>query len=469
MRQACIVFLVVAGFGWTGPARAQEAPLTTLAIVEPRPQLGTPVQARGFALARRDAGCSILTVDHLTREAQTPRMSIRDARNPESTEQLIEDRDEAADVALSRSFESSRFGGCPGLPTTGEVERLLASPNIEVAVMRPDGSTERLAVRVVETSRESVSLRLLFDEQAWSSGMSGSPVLVQGRPIGILQSASGRLARARRLDALPEPVSRLLATDASLPGQASAARPLDFARLPQEVRDAVTRARRVDERALQAVAQARTMRPRAEQAAAIARSNPQPNQFRDGYAWWVNEDLKQRYEGAVQLSADGRTISRRGLGVDEHVGGDRTGNRSLCDWGQTGCRLHAVHEFGVNDWNAAEWLRFEGESRDPALLAKGFGQITFRNGIAHTSEFRGQPQFINFGEFQTQRYGNEWILEGRTSGQSNVVELGLYRSGDRLESYCIWDLRPDEVRARSPRDPSLNYCQPPPAGTARGQ
>jgi hypothetical protein len=448
---------------------AGAAPLTTVAYMEPKPNIHPPESGFGFTVATADRGCAFLTTEHLVRKAETRQLFVRDAKRPIGYDHPLSEVDEIADVSISNSIDAQFFDGCPSVPTTARTNELLYSGQVEIVILLGNGSTKHIPMRITQHSSTEIVARTFYPDDQLASGMSGAPLVAAGEPVGMLTKVAGSSGSFVRLDALPVKITKLLGSATSVSGPAGPPPPLDVNRLPEDVRLAVLRAWEVKRFAETAAKLGRDEYDRAKEAAARADLIPQEGLIQNGFARYFT-DGGGYYRGTAILKYSEQNkqqlLSPAGPGVLQVQSGIASGNVFACRIGANGsCNGHGVADYAGNKWNVSNVKRYEGGFQGGAMI--GGGILQFYNGWTHFAEFRtAKDNTLDFGS-----YGANISPDGvnfyeglhhvnPNGGTSGSIVLGLQRwKQNGLDYYCIWDTRAHSLKQKSSKIDGFPYCQ----------
>jgi hypothetical protein len=164
-------------------------------------------------LRDRNGTCFVITPQHVIVDAYDVEVVTEGRLRADATVET----EYPGDIALLRVAGPSSLPCPPFWDNPPDLSERLASMEEATVVSRnPDGSLHRRFVRIVGVDETSILLRPMAEGDALFKGLSGSLVLVDGRPAGMLQEVETEMGdgRAVRLDQLSNVVRSFFDVDA---------------------------------------------------------------------------------------------------------------------------------------------------------------------------------------------------------------------------------------------------------------
>ena len=174
---------------------------------------------RGF-FAKAKAGCFLVTAAHVVVDSGYEATSVtfrRDGGIDQSAKAVwYPSAGEGYDVAyLDAAKADDRPNECPSLlPTMAETDEALRDGRADVISVTDDGDRFRIPVEIIATKPRIVAKPLSSGDQI-KRGISGSPLVIRGRPYGVVSKGGGAEIIIERLDAIPDKARRRV--DSSVP------------------------------------------------------------------------------------------------------------------------------------------------------------------------------------------------------------------------------------------------------------
>jgi hypothetical protein len=377
----------VASLFTTTTARSQSnVPATVPVQVWSFPPSSPEIRGMGFTVASVEGGCRMLSAAHTFR-TDSSEIRFTFPRLTQEGSWTIADRGRSIqDFAISPETSLTWFGPpCPKLPRVETVEQILTERRDNgsgvIAMVSASNTPSNVFIRIASWGPQTIVIRGASDADRLLAGMSGAPLIVSGRVVGMFAAVKpDGTGEVLRFEAAPESIRAKLAFDGDMrPEAAVNVKQHDISQMPDSVRVSVAEARRI--RTLsEAMAQQAQLEAERAQAQAELANGLDYNQVLSGVGRFVASN-GNIYAGQVaqRYGLFTNSTSSRGYGISETRVGDTIGDKRLCQFGEnSGCVGAGVYEWAQNRGNINGFSTWRGEFQNNAI--EGLGELTFKAG-----------------------------------------------------------------------------------------
>ncbi|MFO1359555.1 hypothetical protein [Plasticicumulans sp.] len=372
----------------------------------------TPTKVEGNgARFKAQGSCATITANHVVSSTNKP---IIKPTKTATSEASIERADKALDIAIIKQRHEN-LTDCPTLPTTDEISQAITNSTLrEIWHIDAGGNITPIRVDLIQATDNELQVSVTQERSAYSNikpGMSGSLVVFDKTPVGIITTASttktNTSVKAIRLDTIMQRFPQELKPDITqAPIITKPSEPYELSQLPKFYQEVVELARFNKQKAIEAKNEAEKIQLQAEDAAAIAKTLPS-NFENNGYAHYI-ADNQNDYAG--QVYSIGNRLFAAGYGISIVGDSDSFGDKYYCKFVRNkGCNGFGVIEYTVNKSNINSleaWMGgFEDDHRE------GYGYLKWKK--IPTKPHQGEAWFYSSVDKNTTKPGVWKESDGR--------------------------------------------------------